>query len=242
MFDAISSIFSFLTIIPSKNQRLEYIAQNIHLFPIVGIIIGIIISIINFVFLLFLHPLLSSLFIVLLLMVITGLHHMDGLIDFSDGVMTKGNKTKKIQSMKDTSIGSAGTLTSIFYIISLILIISMLHEFVALKAIILSEMMAKFSMVLQARINSSTPSSISFLFIKHIKHNDKMMIFATLILMTVSITFAGILGLLIATIVSVAVLMIGFISRINFGGVSGDVFGATNELTRLISLFVFVVA
>jgi len=240
MFDAISSVFSFLTIIPTKTQKLEYIAQNIHFFPIVGIGIGLIISFINFVFLLALHSLLASLFVVVLLMIITGLHHLDGLIDFADGIMTKGNNKKKIQSMKDTSIGSAGASILILYIVSMILIISMLNEFIVFKAIILSEMISKFSMILQARLNPAISSSISYPFIKQIKHNNKM-IFSTFIVVTISVMFAGITGLLIIVIAFIAVLIIGLMSRINFGGISGDVLGATNELTRLISLFVFVV-
>ncbi|MCY3854310.1 MAG: adenosylcobinamide-GDP ribazoletransferase [Thaumarchaeota archaeon] len=240
MFEFIYSVFSFLTIFPYKKYKLEYVAQNMHLFPIVGITIGLFASLSHFLLALIFHNLIVSLFIVLFYMYITGLHHLDGLMDFSDGIMTKGNKAKKIKSMKDPFVGSAGSATMIFHILGLIFIISMLDGFVAIKAIILSEMLSKFSMVLQAASNTSIPSSSSSLFIKNIRCKNKM-IFSTSITLFVSLLIAGIMGLVIISIILVLTLIISSVSKTNFGGISGDVFGATNELTRSASLFLFVI-
>ena len=44
MFKGISSVVSFLTIIPSKNSELEIVAKNMYLFPIAGAVIGLIIG------------------------------------------------------------------------------------------------------------------------------------------------------------------------------------------------------
>ena len=98
MLKQIGSVFSFLTIIPTSNSDLNSIAKNMFLFPIVGIVIGLIVGSLGYGLSLYLEPIVVSLIVVASLAVITGIHHTDGLADFSDGLMTKGTKEKKTQS------------------------------------------------------------------------------------------------------------------------------------------------
>ncbi|MEK6866887.1 MAG: adenosylcobinamide-GDP ribazoletransferase, partial [Thermoproteota archaeon] len=64
MFKEIGSVFSFLTIIPTSNSNLETIAKYMYVFPIVGIVIGLIVGSIGFGLSLFLDPLIVSLLVV----------------------------------------------------------------------------------------------------------------------------------------------------------------------------------
>ncbi len=240
MFRTINSLFSFLTIIPINNSNYEITAKNMHFFPIVGIIIGIVISIAGFYLSLFLPSLLVGFFVTFFICMITGLHHIDGLSDFADGIMTKGTIQKKLAAMDDPFTGIAGTVIVTFYIIGMILIISMFDGVVIFKAIILSEVAAKFSMVLQATISSSAKYGCNSIFIKNMK-NKKLFLVSMFVSIVPAILLAGVSGLLLILIVSISVYIIKLISEINFGGISGDTFGATNELTRLLSLCVFII-
>jgi len=62
----------------------------------------------------------------------------------------------------------------------------------------------------------------------------------TSIILTVVLVFLlqGIVGLLTLAIVIVIGFMIYCVAYRNFGGVSGDVFGASNEISRLASLMI----
>ena len=60
MFKQIGSVFSFLTIFPSSNSTLENIAKYMYLFPIVGIIIGILVGAFGFGLSFFLDPIIVS--------------------------------------------------------------------------------------------------------------------------------------------------------------------------------------
>jgi len=111
MLKEIGSVFSFLTIIPTGNATLEIIAKYMYVFPIVGIVIGLVVGSIGFGLSLFLDPLIVSLLVVASFTIITGIHHTDGLADFADGLMAKGTKEKKLAAMKDLSNGSAGIMT-----------------------------------------------------------------------------------------------------------------------------------
>jgi len=79
MLKEISSVFSFLTIIPTSNASLETVAKYMYIFPVVGLAIGLIVAGIGFGLSNFLEPLIVSLIVVASIAVITGIHHTDGL-------------------------------------------------------------------------------------------------------------------------------------------------------------------
>ena len=239
MLKEISSVFSFLTIFPSSNATLENIAKYMYLFPIVGIVIGLLVGSFGFGLSFLLDPLLVSLLVVASIAIVTGIHHADGLADFADGLMVKGSKDRKLKAMKDLSTGSAGIVAIVLYLVGLIITISLTSGFDLFRAILISEILAKFSMVLMASLGKSASLGSNSPFVKIMK--DKKKLSAAFIIMLIPIIAIGETTGLVMLGVTVAVtLFLLAISNRSFGGITGDVLGATNELTRLASLMVFV--
>lgn len=239
MFKDIASVFSFLTVIPVSNSNLETIAKYMYIFPLVGIVLGLIVGSIGFGLSLFLDSLIVSLFVVVSVVVITGMHHTDGLADFADGLMVKGTKAKKIAAMKDLSTGTAGTTAIVLYLIGLVVLISQFTGYQLFLAIVLSEIFAKFSMVMMAYSGKSASLGSNSPFVELMKNKKKMML-AIAITLTSLVAFGGTTGLLVFTVGSAFVLFLVFLTARSFGGITGDVLGATNELTRFTSLLIFV--
>lgn len=239
MLKEISSVFSFLTIFPSSNATLETIAKYMYIFPIVGIAIGLLIGSFGFGLSFFLDPLLVSLLVVVSIVIVTGIHHADGLADFADGLMVKGTAEKKISAMKDLSTGSAGVVAIVLYLLGLIITISLTNGFELFKAILISEILAKFSMVLMASLGHSASLGSNSPFVQIMK--DKKKLAAAFVIMLVPILLIGeTTGLImLAVTVTLSIFLLAISTR-SFGGITGDVLGATNELTRLASLMVFV--
>ncbi|EGG41817.1 cobalamin 5'-phosphate synthase [Candidatus Nitrosarchaeum limnium SFB1] len=239
MLKEIGSVFSFLTILPTSNSNLETIAKYMYLFPIVGVVIGLIVGSIGFGLSLFLDPLIVSLLVVASFAIITGIHHTDGLADFADGLMAKGTKEKKLAAMKDLSTGSAGIVTIVLYIVGLIIAISLSTGYQLFLAIMLSEILAKFSMVLMASIGKSASLGSNSPFVEMMKNKKKLMLAAIITLIPL-IALGGMTGLLLFGVgITLTMFLVGLTSR-SFGGITGDIMGATNELTRLTSLLIFV--
>jgi len=239
MLKEISSVFSFLTIFPSSNATLENIAKYMYIFPIVGITIGLLVGSFGFGLSFFLDPLLVSLLVVASIAIVTGIHHADGLADFADGLMVKGSKDKKLKAMKDLSTGSAGIVGIVLYLVGLIITISLTSGFDLFKAILISEILAKFSMVLMASIGNSASLGSNSPFVKTMK--DKKKLTAAFIIMLIPVIVIGeTTGLLMLGVTVTLTIFLLAISTRSFGGITGDVLGATNELTRLASLMVFV--
>jgi adenosylcobinamide-GDP ribazoletransferase len=238
MLRAIGSVFSFLTIIPTSNSNLETVAKYMYIFPIVGIIIGLIVGSFALGLSLFLDPLIVSLLVVGALAVITGIHHTDGLADFADGLMTKGKKEKKLQAMKDVSTGSAGTFSIVLYVVGMILALSMMNGMALFQAILLSEIIAKFSMVLQCSFANSAAVGSNSPFVQIMKDKRRLAVAGAITLLPLVI-IGGTIGLLVFGTAITVTLFILAVSTRSFGGITGDVLGATNEVTRLSSLIIF---
>ena len=175
MLKEISSVFSFLTIFPSSNTTLENIAKYMYVFPIVGIAIGLLVGSFGFGLSFILEPLLVSLLVVASIAIVTGIHHADGLADFADGLMVKGSKDRKLKAMKDLSTGSAGIVGIVLYIVGLIITISLTSGFDLFRAILISEILAKFSMVLMASIGNSASLGSNSPFVKTMKDKKKLL-------------------------------------------------------------------
>ena len=210
-----------------------------YLFPIVGIVIGLVIGSLGYGLSLYLEPLVVSLVVVVSLAVITGIHHTDGLADFADGLMTKGTKEKKRKAMKDLSVGSAGIFSIVLYAIGVIIALSLSSGMELFKIILLSEIMAKFSMVLMAGLGNSASIGSNSPFMDSMKDKKRLLV-AGIITIIPFIILGEMNGFIVFASGIVLTMFLVGLSTKSFGGITGDVMGASNELTRLSSLLIFV--
>ncbi len=239
MLREIGSVFSFLTVIPTSNANLETIAKYMYLFPIVGIVIGIVVGGFGYgLWYIGLEPLVVGLLVMAAIALITGIHHTDGLADFADGLMAKGSKEKKLKAMKDLSVGSAGIVTVVLYIVGMIIALSLTEGYMLFQAILVSEIMAKFSMVLMASTSRSAALGSNSPFLKFM--DKKKLVVATILTILVITLTAGSTGVIVFGAGIAVTFFLVAISNRSFGGITGDVFGATNELIRLSSLLIFI--
>jgi adenosylcobinamide-GDP ribazoletransferase len=234
VFNKLSSALSFLTIIPTKSYDIIYIAQNMYLFPLIGLIIGLAVGGLSFLLFSFVEGFLLGFLITATIVGITGLHHSDALADLADGLMVKGSMEAKHKVMSDPRNGTAGTVVLIFYIIGIIILVSYIDEKTKLlSVIIIAEVLSKYSMVFQCYLGKSAWKGMNTIFIKEMKNNKKFLV-SNLILIASITTFGFNFYYTIAsviTMVSVSITLLLIANR-SFGGISGDTIGATNEISR----------
>jgi adenosylcobinamide-GDP ribazoletransferase len=238
---SIQSVLAFLTILPAgkQNHDIHYVAKNMYLFPVAGLVIGAIVGAMAFGISPFMHPLLVGLLVTGALVIITGVHHTDALADFADGLMAKGGKDVKRKAMLDPAVGSAGVAALVMYFAGMIIVFNtgFSSGFAILTSIMTAEVIAKYIMVLLANRGLSAWEGFSSPFTGAMK--DRRKIAAATGIMLAIVWFASSYAGLAALGVSLAIAgLLKYVSGKSFGGISGDVLGASNEVTRLSSLIV----
>jgi adenosylcobinamide-GDP ribazoletransferase len=240
MFKEVKNLLSFLTIIPLSMDEdcLTDAAKAMFLFPLVGAFIGLLAGLFGWVTSQFFPSLVVGALVLGLLLLITGLHHTDGLLDFGDGVMAQGSAERKIEIMHDQLTGAGGLSLGIMTFLITALSIAELNTDIIIQGIVVVEVSAKLSMVIGAWAGKAVHKgmSSSFLEAMHGKKGTARLIAALVISFGIAVPLlwlAGTVTLLAAILASF--IMVG-ISHRHFKGVTGDVLGATNELTRMVSL------
>lgn len=238
MFRQVISVFSFLTVIPSGNSDLQTVARHMYLFPVIGIVIGLLLGLAGWGLSMFLEPLIVGLFVTAGLVLITGVHHLDGLSDFADGLMVRGTRERKLEVMRDPKVGSAGIVSIVLYVAGAVIALSFMKGFELFYAILIGEIIAKFCMVLAASIGPSAWAGSNTPFIDSMKDKRKLAV-AAIIAVAVIAAFQNNVGFIALAMATIMTLIIVGVSRRSFGGISGDIMGAINEIARVSSFLVF---
>jgi adenosylcobinamide-GDP ribazoletransferase len=240
MLKEIKNLLSFLTILPLSMDKdcLTDAAKGMFLFPLVGAFIGLLAGVFGWVTSQFLPSLVVGALVLGLLLLITGLHHTDGLLDFGDGVMYHGSAERKIEIMHDQLTGAGGLTLGIMTFLITALSIAELNTGIIIQSIIVVEVSAKLSMVVGAWAGKAVHKGMgsSFLEAMHGKKGTARLIAALVISFGIAVPLLWLEGAVTVVAAIIASLIMVGISHRHFKGVTGDVLGATNELTRMASL------
>ncbi|CAN2040424.1 Adenosylcobinamide-GDP ribazoletransferase [Candidatus Magnetomoraceae bacterium gMMP-15] len=112
------SSIQFLTTIPVGKRKTVYNSNMLCCYPLVGLIIGLITACCDYCFSCLWPVEMVSLLDVLVLVILSGALHLDGVGDTADGIFSHRTLEKKLLIMKDSRIGSMG-LIAVFFVLSL---------------------------------------------------------------------------------------------------------------------------
>ena len=231
------SVASFLTILPVGSSTIEEMASYAFLFPFVGGLIGLTCGLIGMVLFDFLPPDVAGWALLVALALITGLNHMDGLLDLGDALMVRGTRERKLEILHDKHHGIGGFALIFFtLVITQSLLVSLRSEIVF--ALVISETLAKLSMVIMGVVGSPGEGGLGSIFIKSIGRHSRRTLMLSVAIAAAILALAfpsayAIVSLLLAVAFSLA--MARFFQR-DFGCITGDMLGSLGELTRALSL------
>ena len=218
------------------------------LFLLFGIINAAVFSMANEVLFDFIAKGVASAMTIAFLLVIIGLQHTDGLVDLGNALgIRRASFKEKVDIAHDWTVTRTGALLSLFVSFFTFLFIFLIKTDVLVQALIVAEVSAKLAMVTTGWQGTSPPSRFyenrwekGRSFIEHIKNKHGLYGVSLTISFAVSIAllgFGGVLAVMAGMLVGGVMIALG---KLVFGGVNGDIFGATNEIARMVVLFVLV--
>ena len=249
-------LLAFLTIIPlgKTDDFVVTSAEALFLFPVIGGFIGLlgaayflgssflmsyILAFINSViqipseFLLKFAPAVMTL---AFLLVLTGLQHFDGLVDLGNAIGLGSVKERRAAAHAWT-VSHKGALLAIFVEFLCVLGLFLIKTEFIFGAIIAAEVAAKLGMVTIAWLGKPMYTGLGSIFLEIAKRRRNILAYFLAVLIVYPLL--GLTGVWIVLIGILLGILLERVAKSVFGGVSGDMIGATNETVRAVVL-VFV--
>ncbi|WP_456326190.1 adenosylcobinamide-GDP ribazoletransferase [Palaeococcus sp. (in: euryarchaeotes)] len=224
------NLIPFMTRIPLKGD-FETARNEVWAFPLLAPITSALPALI-----LYFDVPLKNVLALLFLYFTIGLLHLDGLADFADGVMTKGDRERKIKAMRDLNTGIAG----VFAVVMVLFLQTYSLQLLPFYAIFLAELNSKYAMLLALATKKPLGEGLGSYFMEAM--NKKQLLAGSVLylaLLLPAVVYSP------KSIFSVLGLLIGAytikLSLDNFGGINGDCIGATAEITRAGTLLMLAI-
>ena len=234
-----ATAFQFLTRIPMPSLSFESdsLSRAVKFFPFVGLAIGTGVILLQKVLISHLARPLVALLLLTYLVFITGCFHEDGLADTADALGGGWNRDQALLIMKDSRIGSYGATALVLSLLARYLLLALLPLEHFAAYVISAHVLCRWTslplsyFLPPAREQGGQGARIAKL------TSLPSLIFGSVFSIGVAVfalRWSAIAPLLAATI---AVILSGLFYMRKINGVTGDCFGATNQLTEIAVLF-----
>jgi adenosylcobinamide-GDP ribazoletransferase len=231
--------FQFLTRIPMPSVAFEAdsLSRATKFFPLVGLVVGSGAVLLQKLLMFHMNRSLVALTVLLYLVLITGCLHEDGLADTADGFGGGRTKNQILAILKDSRIGSYGATTLVLSLLTRYLLLASLPMEHFAGYVISSHVFCRWS---------SLPLSY---FLPPAREQDGQGARIAKLTSLASLIFGSVFSLAIVAFalrrsavapVLLAILVValsGWLYDKKIGGVTGDCFGATNQLAEIAVYF-----
>ena len=234
------SAIQFLTRIPVPSQPYEAdsLLRSVKFFPLVGVIVGGGAALLHLLLVPHLPRLIAAFLVLLYLVLVTGCLHEDGLADTADGFGGGTNREQILLILRDSRIGSYGGVALTLSLLGRLLLLSSLPITQVAHYLIATHVLCRWTtlplsyFLPSARAQSAQEVDGQGARIARLTSTGTL-IGGTLFSFAVAGFLLG--SHAIAPILSTAILTLltGLYYKKRIGGVTGDCFGATNQLAEI---------
>ena len=233
----------FLTIIPVPWQREvspEELGRSTGYFPVVGIIIGLVLAGSNWLLGLILPSAIVNVLLIVCMVVISGALHLDGFVDTCDGIAGHKTVEDRWRVMHDSRVGGFGVVGVCCLLLVKYISLNAVPEPLLMVTLVLMPVISRWAMVYAIfAYPYGRPSGLG----KIVKQETNWQRFtmATLITLAVAIGLARLakiayfylVGLAIMFGIWVIVMVMATYLKHKFSGLTGDTYGAINEVAEV---------
>lgn len=258
--NGLRSAVGFLTILPLAPRRAsDGMASARGWFPLVGLLLGAALVGIDLLFTLLLllfplsdtaiyqrpafPPLLSAALIVVALAVLTRGLHLDGLMDSADALLGGFTRDRRLAILRDPNVGAFAVIGVVCVLLIKVIAISEIPPPGRVSALLLFPCLSRWAMLLtMERYPYVRRRGLGTAFLRG--RGRRQLALGLAVALLASAALAGIYGISLLAAASALAWGIGAWATRLLGGVTGDIYGAVNEIveTALLALMVALMA
>lgn len=231
-----------LTVFPvpgPEKMELRYIGEGIRYFTLIGLGIGFILAALVYLGTKVLPLSVVCALLPLILAVIAGGSHMDGLMDTADGLGSRREREKMLMIMKDSRVGAYGVMFGASSFLLKYALLSALPVHLFYTAVILFPVFGRWAIAFSACLFPyARPDGLGKPFAEY--SGWKEMLAATLVLLLPLFFLLHITGLLIWALVLLLLALFNCWLTKVLGGLTGDTYGAACEMSEIAFLLLTV--
>ena len=237
----------FLTIIsiPWRREVQEVkLERCVVYFPVVGLIIGLVLSGLNWLFQFILPTEIANALLLVSLVILSGALHLDGFADTCDGLASHKTVEDRWRVMRDSRVGGFGIVGVVLLLLVKYVTLNSIPETVMMPSLVLMPVVSRWAMVYAI---FAYPYARSSGLGKVFKQGTNWVGFtiATLITVAGALALAQLVGLMILVLIWVITVGLAAYFKRKFAGLTGDNYGAINEVSEasvliLINLFIHI--
>ncbi|MDR2856004.1 MAG: adenosylcobinamide-GDP ribazoletransferase [Methanomicrobiales archaeon] len=240
--DSVRALLQFTTILPlGELAPFEAFSRRTWIYPLAGYVTGGIAAVLVLClgFLGISHMIMAVL-VLGSVVFLSGANHLDGLLDLGDGLMAHGSREKRITALTDRQLGTGAVALGFFILLLSIAFLTELPPLTMACAILCAEVCGKGTMAFLTALGKPFHSGIHALL--HEKARA-IMLPCTVLLCFPLCALPVPIELLVVNIVMMVFISYSMRSLAYrlFGGVNGDIVGATHEIMRAVVLGIFAI-
>ncbi len=224
------------TIAVPRVKRESDFGTSIAYFPVVGFILGLILAGTWWVLNLIVTPAISGALVIVLLVLLTGAMHLDGLADTVDGLGGGHTVEERLAIMKDSRVGTFGVLALVLALVLKFSFFLSLAGKGTAAALILYPVVSRWGMVLLAYLSPYARPEGGLGQAMTTGVSSRVLAGATVSAAALSAAAFGVRGPILLAAAGLLVWLGSLYCRKTLGGVTGDVLGAANEALEVLVL------
>jgi adenosylcobinamide-GDP ribazoletransferase len=242
----------FLTIIrlPWYKASPEELGRSTVYFPVVGIIIGLILAGLNWLLGLVLPSAIVRVLLIVCLVMLTGALHLDGLADTCDGIAGHKTPEERWKVMHDSQAGAFGVIGVCCLLLVKYISLNSVPASLMMMTLVLMPVISRWAMVYAIfAYPYARPSGLG----KAFKSGTGWQRFtiATVVTLAVAtglvwwadVAYFYVMGLVIMFVVWVIIMVMATYMKHKFAGLTGDTYGAINEVGEVcVLIFICLLA
>ena len=229
----------FLTRIPVPlHASSSELAWSYAFYPVVGALLGGSAALLHAGTSMFLPPNVCAVLVIAYLIVITGALHEDGWGDVADAL---GGQTtdERLRILKDSLIGSFGSLALVLLVLMKYAALTSMDAPTLHRALIAASTISRWTVLPLGYWFPAAQAGIGSTFIKTLRM--PALVTASLFTIGLLLLVAGARGPLMLLVALLLLGACGSTFRIEFGGITGDCFGAASQLVEVATYVGFLV-